>query len=239
MPRQSERKELRERIAALSEEVRKSGADPFNVDVQSILRQLRKDFDKLKEDEMISDARAINSISNVVYMQDRWVSEHLLGLRVHPEIVEQKLKTLSKEAIADCLYSSQHLPCAVRHISTLRLKDAADYWIALMGWGKKASLGSLPEIKREDVEILNLNIQDLEKEIEDMRRKLKNILNGKPVPYTYFLEGLSGKERLRVSYLISLLCARGEVTIRFDPSSSAYVIIENGGVPDSSVGIQI
>ncbi len=235
----SKKDELRERVEVLPDEVKKTGADPFAIDVVSILSELREDYDKLEGEELVKDARAINSVSKIVHMQDRWLSDRLKSLGVSQERLKERLYRLDLQLLASCLYSSQHLPAAIRHISTSRLKIAADYWISLTGWGKSRKLGAIPDIADEKLEELNLQPDNIERELNEVRLDLLSKLSKSGITYEDYLSKKEGKERVRLAYIISLLCASGEITVRFDPSVSKYLLVLGDGNPDSSVAIAI
>ncbi|MEM3684441.1 MAG: hypothetical protein QXX17_02925 [Conexivisphaerales archaeon] len=239
MRRSSKEEELRDRIAALPEEIRKQGADPFAVDVSSILSELRKDYQKLKGEEMVKDAVAVNSVSKIVYMQDKWLSDRLRGFGFGPEKIRERLIAMDVQVLASCLYESQHLPVAIRHISTERLKGAADYWVSLTGWGRGSKLGPLKDLGEEGLESLELGIDDIEQELKRVREELGARLSSSPVPYEEYLKAKQGKDRIRLAYIISVLCSSGEITIRFDPSIARYIILKGDGLPDSSVAIAV
>ena len=235
----SRKEELRERIEVLPDQVKKTGADPFAVDVISILSELKEDYDKLNGDELVKDAKAINSVSKIVYMQDKWLTDRLRSRGVSQEMLKERLYRLDLQPLAACLYRSQHLPTAVMHLSTPRLKMAADYWISLLGWGKTGKLGPIPDITNEKLEELNLQLDDIERELNDVRLDLRAKLSTSNILYEEYLSQREGKERLRLAYIISILCASGEVTVRFDPSISKYILTQGDGTPDSSVAIAI
>ncbi len=230
---------MRERIEVLPEEVKKTGADPFEIDVVSILSELREDYDKLEGEELVKDAKAINSVSKIVHMQDRWLSDKLKSLGVSQERLKERFYSLDLQVLASCLYSSQHFPAAIRHVSTSRLKIAADYWISLTGWGRSRKLGAIPNIAEEKLESLNLQSDNIERELNEVRLELLSKLSKSSIPYEDYLSKKEGKERVRLAYIISLLCATGEVTVRFDPSISKHLLVLGDGNPDSSVAIAI
>ncbi|MEM0118548.1 MAG: hypothetical protein QXV32_08870 [Conexivisphaerales archaeon] len=240
--RSSKEDELRERIAALPEEIRRQGADPFAVDVSSILSELRKNFESLKGEELVKDAAAVNSVSKIVYMQDRWLSDRLKGFAFGPEKVKERLMAMDVQVLAACLYESQHLPVAVRHISTQRLSSAADYWVSLSGWGKGSKLGPLQDAGAEKLESLELGIDDIEEELKTVKEELETKLSSQsssPIPYDDYIRRKEGRDRIRLAYIISVLCSSGEFTIRFDPSAAKYMIVKGNGTPDSSVAIAV
>lgn len=239
MKQKSKSEELRERLAALPEEIRKEGADPFAVDVYSLLSELKKDYQKLKGEEMVKDAVAINSISRIVYLQNKWIIDRLRGLGIGVEKIEEKLISLDMQSIAICLYSSQHLPVGIRHISTKRLSMAADYWISLSGWGNKNKLPAFNEPDNYQLEAIELSQEDLERQIDQVKKDLLEKLSSSSLAYDEVLGNREGKDKIRLAYIISILCSRGDIAIKFDPSRSKYILVKAEGPPDSSLAITI
>jgi hypothetical protein len=187
---------------------------------------------------MLKDAAAINSVSQVVHLQERWLSDQLRSLQVNPGLLYQKLSSLGPQILAKSLWKSQHLPAAVRHISTARLLMASEYWLALKGWGIRAELPR-PPADSGKLEGLEFTRDDLEKELSSRSEEILDRLRDGPIPYPELIDKAEGKARIRAAFLLSLMCAQGTVTIRFDPATSRYIVARCSGVPDNSVAIQL
>ncbi|MDG6933882.1 MAG: hypothetical protein JRN68_04225 [Nitrososphaerota archaeon] len=230
--------EYRERIAALSEELKETGADPFAVDVDHILEELRKDYAVSDPRILTADAKALGSVSEVVQMQDTWIGKQLSGLQVDPALLLDRVKRLGLRSLAASLYSSQHLPVGVKQVATKRLLEAAEYWIQLSGWGGRLSLPS-NQMGELLTETLELTPEDLEQEVKDMSESVLQSVAEGPVAYDALLGQSTGAERLKRAFVLSLICARGAVTLRYDPLLGKYVVQRAEGTPDSSVAIKV
>lgn len=231
--------EYRERISALPEELKRTGVDPFAVDVPHILEELKKEHSRNSPDLLTADARALNSVSEVVQIQDQWIGRQLSTLQVDPALVEGKVKQLSLRSLAYVLFMSHHPPVGVRQVSTKRLLEAADYWIQLQGWGRKPGLPANQPAEQASLQTLEFSAEDIEKEVTRTSEYVLQLVSEGPVPYERVLGDLRGEERIKRSYIISLICAQGLVTLRYDPTLGSYVVQKAVGPPDSSVAIKV
>jgi hypothetical protein len=237
--RSSESKEYRERIAALPEDLKDQGGDPFAVDVKPILHRLREDLRKLKREELLADARAINAVSKVVGLQDEWLSFQLTSFQVDPGLLTTKVKGLSVSRIAEALGEAHHPVTATKQMPTARLLEAADYWVQLYGWGSLAGLAPLATGGDAQFESLQMDQQDLEKLLQATFVRVGRRLGEGPFHYREFVAELDRGERLRETYSFAHLCMRGAFSLRYDPSASDYLISPAEGNVDRSVAVSL
>ncbi|MEM0075368.1 MAG: hypothetical protein QXG05_05415 [Nitrososphaerota archaeon] len=184
---------------------------------------------------MILDAAAVNAVSKIVSHQNDWLSYQFSRVQVDPYMLLDKIRSSDIESLSRAFMSSVHLPASVRQIDSRRLKRAADYWIELTAWGKKESLEAIPELQigLEEFELLT---DDIEKELQSFASWLKEKVSNGPILYEDVL-GNDGKERVKRAFLVSYLCSSGVISIRYDPSTSKYVIVQSSGIPDNSVAV--
>ncbi|MDG6940073.1 MAG: hypothetical protein JRN39_06710 [Nitrososphaerota archaeon] len=231
-------RDYRRRVTALPEDLRRGGGDPFEVDVKDALARLREGYEELDGDELVMDAMAVNAVSQVVAQQDEWLDYQLSRVQVDPALLREKIRAMDERALSAALRCSQHLPAGIKQLHSARLRAAADYWIELVRWGAHEGLPAPPMLQGE-TEALEPFGDDLVGELQAWRERVARKLESGPVTYEEALSGSTGKERLKAAYMTSFMCASGEITLRYDPVRSAYVVSRAQGVPDSSVAIAL
>jgi hypothetical protein len=236
----SEAKEYRQRVESLPEDLKDQGGDPFAVEVRPILHRLRQGLGKLDGQEMLADARAVNAVSKIVGLQDEWLSFQLTTFHVDPGLLMSKIGSLRPSSMADALGESHHPAAAVKLMPTPRLLEAADYWVQLYGWGSLGRLSPISLTEEEtSYEYLKMDSQELESRMRStLARVGRRLLEG-PLPFKEFVGAFQGAERLRETYSLAHLCMRGAFSLRYDPSSSDYVITGAEGNVDRSVAISL
>jgi len=235
----SEAKEYRLRVKSLPDDLRDQGGDPFGVEVKPILRRLRQGLRDLDRRELLADAQAVNAVSKVVGLQDEWLSFQLTTFQVDPGLLMSKMASLSISSIADALGLSHHPPASVKLMPTARLLEAADYWVQLYGWGSLPRLGPLALDEGQVYESLRMDPKELENLLQATYARLSRRLLEGPLPFREFAEGFKGPERLRETYSLAHLCMRGAFALRYDPSSSDYLITGAEGSVDHSVAVAL
>jgi hypothetical protein len=236
----SESKEYRRRVAALPEDLKKLGGDPFEVEVKAILRRLRKDFKGLGREGMLLDSQAMNAVSKVVSIQDEWLSFQLTELHVDPDLLLSKLRSCGLSQLAASIGESHHPTATVKQMPMGRLLEAADYWVQLGGWGAAGDIGPLPEGTDESAfQDLRMSHEELEKRLSGALLELSDMVRRGPLRYRDYVGGADGAKRLEKGYLLAHLCMRGAFTLKYDPASSDYLIMEAEGGADRSVALTI
>jgi hypothetical protein len=238
--RSSDEREYRERVESLPDDLKQQGGDPFAVEVKPILRRLKQGLKDLDRKELLADAKAVNAVSKIVELQDEWLSFQLTTFQVDPGLLASKIAELGVSAIADAIGGSHHPPAAVRLIPTPRLLEAADYWVQLYGWGSLPRLGPLASAEDgSQYESLRMDRQELEGMIRSTFASVTRRLAEGPLSFKEFLGDFRGAERLRAAYSLAYLCMRGAFSLRYDPSSSDYLITEAEGDTDRSVAVSV
>jgi hypothetical protein len=236
----SDAKEYRLRVASLPEDLKDQGGDPFAVEVKPILRRLKKDLKELDRQELVADAQAINAVSKVVGLQDEWLSFQLTTFQVDPGLLTSKLASLSISDIAGALGEAHHPPVSERLMPTSRLLEAADYWVQLYGWGSLSRLGPLGlGDQLTDYESIRMDPRELESRLQSTFVKLSRLLAEGPLHFKDFVGGFDGAEKLKETYSLAHLCMRGAFALRYDPSTSDYLITGAEGPVDRSVAISL
>ncbi|MFQ5969249.1 MAG: hypothetical protein ACE5J2_01965 [Nitrososphaerales archaeon] len=226
------------RIIDLCKVVEKQGFDPFNVDVKSSLRTLKKYLPHWKElDELLLDMEAIRRITGLIRLQGEWIKHRVSTLYVDPLLVELKLKILSEETLASIFLKSLHPIVSLDQISPAKVKQALDYWNSLLPLKERMialsrdtslELGSISfdeliRLKLLSEEEFNDNLQKLWSELLEKRSKYRE---GK-IPYWEFIASESYEDSVRRAYLTSFLVSEGYAAMEIDPLGETIYIVAN------------
>lgn len=100
------REEL-ERLIALCETVAKTGTDPYNVDIKSMLAKLRSILEKARNTEiLVLDAETLYKIALVVALQHKWLKDRAASLFVDSQIIGLKILSADRKSLAAALVNS-------------------------------------------------------------------------------------------------------------------------------------
>jgi len=136
-----------------------SSTDPFNVDVKGQLETLKKFLPGWTDlDEILLDIEALNLLSRVVELQEKWVRYQASSLYVDPLLVELKIVASTPERLAEVFSGSWHPIVKVEQLSMRELARAANYWNNLLPLG-----GRFKEEFGEEKNPNSLNAKDLVK----------------------------------------------------------------------------
>ena len=233
-------REYRERVESLPDDLKDQGGDPFEVEIEPILRRLRVGLREIAREELLSDAKALNAVSKVVGLQDEWLSFQLTTFQVDPGLIQSRIASLGVGAIAEALGEAHHPPAVVKLMPTVRLLEAADYWVQLHGWGALGRLGPLATAgDSSPYEALAMSSQELERGLQSTFARVSRRLNEGSLHFRDFVGEFHGADRLREAYSLAHLCMRGALALRYDPSSSDYLITLAEGNVDRSVAVSL
>lgn len=212
-------------IIELCRSVQSRGLNPFLVDVDDLVAILRKYFSEWKDSEdLCLDAEALNEIASVIKLQSEWVKRRSTSLYTDPFLLEEKVRILSKEKIAEVFLQAWHPIAELEQISIRSLEDALRYWENLLPLDERLlSEGSLRvepgTITRE--ELVKIGILAEEAFLEEMR-SLWNELKEKAgekgrIRYWDFIGSNTYQETVRRAYLTSFLVTYGYATMEIYP----------------------
>lgn len=235
MPARRE-KLIRERIIELPEQLERSGADPFLVDVKGLLNQIRGRSGGVKA--LALDSKALNSLSKVVEMQERWVIDALKGLRVDPEMVREKVSKLGLRDLAVALAENFYPALGLRRMSEGRLKDGLTYWGFVKPWG---SIEKPPPVDYRElsVEPLGLTFKSVKEKAEAFMKELEKELAKGPIDYHSYLSKFEGKDRLEKAFLIAHLAMVGRIALKQEPLTRRVLILLPKRGEASSIAIPL
>jgi len=218
-------KEHLQRIIDLCRSVEEKSLNPFLVNVDDIIAIIREYFPEWKSLEEFSlDAEAVNRLASVIKLQSDWLRHRSTSLYTDPFLLEEKIRKLDKEELADFFLRAWHPIIELEQISPHSLALAVKYWESLLPlderwlktYGVKTELGttSREELIRQKIFLE----QAFAEELETLWKELKNKAGGdKKIHYWDFVGANSYEETLNRAYLTSFLVTYGYATLEVHP----------------------
>ena len=218
------RKDL-QNVIDLCRSIRSRGLNPFLVNVNDLIEILRKYFpDWESPEDLCLDAEALNEIASVIRLQSEWVQKRSSSLYTDPFILEEKIRTLSSNMIAEIFLSVWHPIAELEQLSIKSLENALAYWDSLLPIEERlrrerSAQLSPGRITHEELIQLGLLVQET---FQEEMRKLWNELkekaseNGK-VQYWDFIGADTYIETIKRAYLTSFLVTYGYAKMELYP----------------------
>jgi len=238
------REELR-RIIEFCRSVENKGLNPFLVDVEDLISVIREYFPSLKSPEDLSlDAEAINQIASIIRMQSEWVKQRATSLYRDPFLIEEKLRSLPIQDLAEIFLKVWHPIVELEQITIGSLRMAAKYWQSLTPLSERwreedllkvsAGLTTREELIKRGI----LRDETFLSEIEKMWRELKEVAgaDGK-VDYWDFIGAESYGETIQRAYLTSFLITYGYASLEIRPLEEK-ILLKPNETPVSKVDAQ-
>ncbi|MCS7119976.1 MAG: hypothetical protein RMJ07_06265 [Nitrososphaerota archaeon] len=212
------------RIIEFCQSIEEKGLDPFSVDVKDLISVIRAYFPSWdKPEEFCLDAEAINKVASVIKMQSDWIKHRATSLYRDPFLIEEKLRSLPSEKIAELFLQSWRPVIELEHISLQSLQEAKNYWDHLPPlegrWSKVAvNPESVTVSKEEMIRQGVLSGEAFSMELEKLWEELKNAAekDGR-VQYWKFIFSQSYEETIKRAYLTSFLVTYGYATLEIHP----------------------
>jgi len=209
-----------QRIIDLCKSVEERGLDPFLVDVNDLITIVREFFPEWDSmEELNLDAETINRLASVIRLQSDWVKHRSTSLYTDPFLLEEKLRKLSREDLANVFLKAWHPIVEMEQISPHSLSEAIKYWQSLLPlnerWMKttlmKTDLGATTreELIRQSIMAEKAFTEELEMLWHELRRKVGK---SKKIPYWNFVSADTYEETVRRAYLTSFLVTYGYAT---------------------------
>lgn len=221
-------RERLQRIIEMCKAVEERSLDPFLVDVDKIIRVVREFFpDWEQPEDLCLDAEAINRLASVIKLQSEWVKHRSTTLYTDPFLLEEKIKSLDKEAIVEAFLEAWHPIVELEQISLHSLREALLYWENLPPLKDRWKEFPQPEetagvASRE--ELLRLRIlrdKAFTEELENFWNELKRTVAGKgengKIRYWDFVWAETYEETVYRAFLTSFLVTYGYATLEVYP----------------------
>ncbi|MBS7608591.1 hypothetical protein KEJ52_05285 [Candidatus Bathyarchaeota archaeon] len=221
-------RERLQRIIEMCKAVEERGLDPFLVNVDEIIKVVREFFpDWEQPEDLCLDAEAINRLASVIKLQSEWVKHRSTTLYTDPFLLEEKIKSLDKEAIVEAFLGAWHPIVELEQISLHSLKEALLYWENLPPlkdrWKEFPSPEEAGGVASPE-ELLRLKIlrdKAFTEELENFWNELKREVaekgeNGK-IRYWDFIGAETYEETVYRAFLTSFLVTYGYATLEVYP----------------------
>lgn len=220
-----ERQELLQRIVELCDSVRKSGLDPFDVEVREFFDRLRELLPKLKtNEELYLDIQAVLGLADVVFQQGEWIKHKSSLLYLDPLLITLKLYALQPRDLAEVLVRAWHPIIDLESLSLPAIREGLDYWRNLPGLDERFKELEVTEVmtgeiaRRELAKMGILSDEDLTALLDRTWRELKEAVGKKEfISYWKFIQGKSFEETVFRAWLVSFLVSYGYATLDIDP----------------------
>ena len=212
-----------------------SSSDPFNVDVKAQLETLRKLLPEWKElGEILMDVEALNLLSRIVELQEKWVRYQASSLYVDPLLVELKIVASAPERLAEVFAGSWHPILKVEQVSTRELMRAVDYWNVLLPlgeryreeFGQERGLASLNATSLVEMKVLTE--EELYRRIEEVYGELASMLETQGrVDYWKFIRGKDLNETVARAVILSHVISSGHASLEIKPLEEKIFIVKH------------
>lgn len=202
--------------------------DPFLIDINESIGTVRKYFpDWTIAEDLCLDAETIHRLASVIRLQGEWVRHRSTSLYTDPFLLEEKLKSLSKEEIVETYAQAWHPIIELEQISVHSLAEAMGYWINLLPinerWKEKAPVEvetgstSREELVKEQILLDKAFSEELDgfwHELESCVREKGE--NGR-IPYWSFVGKETYEETVQRAFMTSFLVTYGYATLEVYP----------------------
>jgi hypothetical protein len=200
--------------------VEERGLDPFLVDVNDVIKVVKEYFPEWESmDEFSLDAETINRLASIIKLQGDWVKQRSTSLYTDPFLIEEKLRTLSRENLACLFLKSWHPLIELEQISPAGLSEAINYWKSLLPlderWAKtqfnrtELGLTSREELIKQQIMAEKVFTEELEKLWYELKQKVGR---KEKVAYWDFVGADTYEETVKRAYMTSFLVTYGYAT---------------------------
>ena len=210
-----------QRVIDLCKSVEERGLDPFIVDVDDIIAVVRKYFPEWKlPQELCLDAEAIHHLASVIKLQSEWVKHQSTSLYTDPFLLEEKIRRLGKEELAELFLEAWHPIVELEQISPHSLAEALKYWQSLLPiserWLKTGYLEmeTGATTREELVKLKIIADKAFSEELEVFWEELKQRVGGEgKILYWDFIGADTYSETIKRAYMTSFLVTYGYATL--------------------------
>lgn len=232
MQSKREREKLgREKLAHIIETckaVEQRSLDPFLVDIEGNINQIREFFPEWTvPEDLCLDAETIHHLASIIGLQGEWVKHRSTSLYTDPFLLEEKLKQMTKEEIVETFARAWHPLIEFEQISLHSLAEAIKYWRDLVPLNERWKEVPPVEVERSFATREELTQQDIlrdkafSEELESFWQTLKKAVsekseNGK-ILYWDFVGAGTYDETVQRAFMTSFLITYGYATLEIHP----------------------
>jgi hypothetical protein len=209
-----------QRVIDQCKSVEDRGLDPFTVEVEDLINIVREYFPEWESiDEYSLDSEAVNRLASVIKLQSDWVKHRSTSLYTDPFLIEEKLRKLSRQQLANIFLNAWHPIIELEQISPYSLTEAIKYWQSLLPlnqrWLKtetvKTELGSATrsDLVAQRIMTEQAFTEDLEAMWQELKQKAGK---DQKIEYWNFVGADTYEETSRRAYMTSFLVTYGYAT---------------------------
>jgi len=222
------REEL-ERLIALCEAVAKSGTDPYNLDVKSMLSKLRSILEKFRNAEvLVLDAETLYRIAVVVALQHKWLKDRANSLFLDSQVIALKIASSDKKSLAAAFVSSWRPILYTEQLTIHMLNIGLEHFLSLPTRGEKTAGEMLPS-EGLALENLSKTFSQYERLEEDVRRIHGEMLGARDVDgsvdYLGFVNAEGPSKVVERAFLTAFVVSEGYADLKKNPLSGEIRII--------------
>jgi len=228
-------REKLQQIIEMCRSVEERGLDPFLVDVDDVIAVIREYFPEWEDlDDLCLDAETINRLASVIKLQSEWVKHRSTSLYTDPFLLEEKIKTLEKEALVELFLQAWHPVVELEQISLHSLKNALNYWQNLAPleerWREtvleevETGVASREELIEERILADETFAEELKRFWEELKAKTRK---KEKISYWDFVGADSYEETVHRAYMTSFLVTYGYATFEIYPLEEEVFIKPN------------
>jgi hypothetical protein len=221
-------REKLQRIINTCKSVEERSLDPFLIDVKENINEVKEYFPEWTiPEDLCLDAETIHHVASVIKLQGEWVKHRSTSLYTDPFLLEEKLTRLTKAEIVETFVKAWHPTIELEQISIHSLKEALNYWEALLPMNERwketppteVEIGSAT--REELVQERILRDRAFSEELENFWQELKNRVQEKGekgrIRYWSFVGAEAYEETVHRAFMTSFLITYGYATLEVYP----------------------
>jgi hypothetical protein len=229
-------KEKLERIIETCIAIENHQVEPFALNVEEIIKIVKEYFPHWQHpDELKLDAEALHHLASVIKMQSEWVKQRSTSLYTDPFLLEEKIRQISRQEIAELFLRAWHPIVSQEKIGLRTVADGLRYWDALAPIGERWKDEAVTEVamgqtSRSEL-VLQRVISDKEfgVELDSYYHELKAKVAEKGVDgrldYWDFIGADTYEETTQRAFLTAFLVTYGYATLEIDRLEETIKIV--------------
>jgi len=244
--RQSLGREKLSHIIETCRAVEERSLDPFLIDVKQDIEAVKEYFPNWTiAEDLCLDAATIHHLASVIKLQGEWVKHRSTSLYTDPFLLEEKLRSFSKEETVDTFVKAWHPIIELEQISLHSLAEAMGYWINLVPiderWKEEppdkveAGLASREELLKEQIILDKAFSEELENSWHELQERVQEKGENGRIPYWHFISGKTYDETVQRAFLTSFLVTYGYATLEIYPLEEEIFLRPNDK-PELKIG---
>jgi hypothetical protein len=226
--RQSLGREKLSHIIETCRAVEERSLDPFLIDVKQDIEAVKEYFPNwIIAEDLCLDAATIHHLASVIKLQGEWVRHRSTSLYTDPFLLEEKLRSLSKEETVDTFAQAWHPIIELEQISLHSLAEAMGYWINLVPiderWMERppdeveTGSASREELLKEQIIRNKAFSEELQDSWRDLQERVQERGENGRIRYWRFISGKTYDETVKRAFITSFLVTYGYATLEIYP----------------------